>query len=93
MLDGNTKPAEKKPMLQVCGLWENEDKRGNKYLTGSIGGLKVFIFRNEYKEKGNQPDYKMYFGERPNQGGGNEPLTNLEPVTGGGQSPSDDIPF
>ena len=47
-------------MVKITGLWQNEDKKGNKYLSGSMGSAKVLIFKNNYKEQDKHPDYIMY---------------------------------
>tara|TARA_R110002020_G_scaffold32989_3_gene100958 strand:+ start:1596 stop:1859 length:264 start_codon:yes stop_codon:yes gene_type:complete len=47
-------------LIDVGALWMNESKSGNKYLTGKIDEKKVLIFRNKYKEKESQPDYRVY---------------------------------
>jgi len=52
-----------KEMIELTGLWENTDKNGNKYFTGRLGNAKIVIFKNTYKEKENQPDYRMYVAE------------------------------
>ncbi len=61
-------------MVKVTGLWENETSRGDKYFSGSIGGAKILIFKNGYKDKDNQPDYILYFAnkQRDEEGGNGE---------------------
>ena len=69
-------------MLKATGLWLNTDGKGEKYFAGSLGGVRVVIFKNTFKEEGtNEPDYTMYFAE-------NKKLE--KPVVG---TPEDDIPF
>ena len=58
-------------MVKVTGLWENETSRGDKYFSGSIGGAKVLIFKNGYKDKENQPDYILYFANNKRDEEGN----------------------
>lgn len=51
-------------MIQISGLWLNETKDGKKYMSGYMGEAKILIFRNEYKESENQPDYRMYIAPK-----------------------------
>lgn len=57
--------SEQKPMLQLGGLWVNESKKGNKYMSGYLGNLSLKIFRNTFKKNDNEPDYVMYLAEKP----------------------------
>ena len=46
---------------QLSGLWTNETKNGQKYMTGKSDGFKYTIFKNGFKEpESNQPDYILY---------------------------------
>ena len=54
-------------MIKLGGLWENESKDGKKYFSGSLGGAKILIFPNKFKEQDNQPDYQMYVAEKQKQ--------------------------
>ncbi len=48
-------------LLEKCGaLWVNQDKNGNDYMTGIIGGKKVIIFSNKNKKEGKHPDWIVY---------------------------------
>ena len=50
-------------MLKVSGLWLNDSPKG-KYFSGSIGGIKILVFKNTFKKEGsNEPDYELYFDE------------------------------
>ena len=50
-------------LIKAGGLWKGEDKNGNTILTGSMGGVRIVIFANTFKEKPNQPDFNLFFGE------------------------------
>lgn len=50
-------------MIKVTGLWEDTDKKGNNFLSGSMGGVRIVIFKNIYKSKDSEPDYNLYFDE------------------------------
>ena len=70
------------------GLWQQTDKNGNKYLSGSLGFAKLLIFPNRNKTHDNQPDYSMVLVEKqrkeddPQRG-----KTQPQPLT------DDDLPF
>ncbi len=91
-------------MMNIMGLWENTDKRGNKYLNGSLGGIRVLIFKNTYKQGEREPDYRLYVAKRqPQEGGGYNPqasageASQAEPTSTQAPKPTpekeDDIPF
>jgi len=52
--------AEKK---DIGALWLNKTKNGETYMSGSIEingeTHKILVFKNNYKEKDNHPDYKI----------------------------------
>lgn len=51
-------------LIKITGLWESVDKNGNPVLSGNLGGARVTIFKNTFKEAGsNQPDYNLYIAE------------------------------
>jgi len=54
---------EDKTMIKMGGLWENKDKNGDIYYSGSLGNGRVMIFKNKYKEKENQPAYNLFIAE------------------------------
>tara|TARA_Y100001951_G_C11047017_1_gene133514 strand:+ start:201 stop:422 length:222 start_codon:yes stop_codon:yes gene_type:complete len=45
--------------IKLSGLWKNETKNGETYLSGSSNGKKYTIFKNTFKEKDTQPDYNL----------------------------------
>ena len=49
-------------MITICGLWKNETKEGRKYLSGTLGGIKILVFPNE-KKTDRQPDYNIVIAE------------------------------
>jgi len=57
-------------MMSIMGLWENTDKRGNKYLSGNLGGIRVLIFKNTYKQGEREPDYRLNIAKRQQAEGG-----------------------
>lgn len=58
---------EDKPKIQFLALWENQDKNGNTYLSGTLGRNRVIGFRNSYKEKDSQPDWVVYLQPKPDE--------------------------
>ena len=72
-------------MIEASGLWLNESKDGTKYFSGSMGHLRVVIFKNIFKKEGsNEPDYKMYFDGQAKKSPKED--TKTSPL-------DDDIPF
>lgn len=52
-------------MIEATGLWVNESKDGTKYFSGTMGKVRVIIFKNTFKEEGgNEPDYILYLDEQ-----------------------------
>jgi len=56
---------------KVGALWLNESEKKTKYLAGYIdlgihGQARVVVFKNELKEKDNQPDYHVLLSEDNN---------------------------
>ena len=74
--------------VNLGGLWQQTDKNGNKYLSGSLGFARMLIFPNRNKPEGsNQPDYNMVLVEKPRDG--DKPETKPPPQP----SADDDAPF
>ena len=88
---------EKTPFLSVMGLWENTDKRGNKYLSGNLGGLRVMIFKNTFKQNEKEPDYRMSITQAAprNRDEATDQTAQTRPNTTNFDAPivDDDIPF
>lgn len=52
----------------IGGLWLNQSKGGKKYMSGSINGQKIVMFKNDFKEEGSKaPDYKIFASEEREQ--------------------------
>jgi len=89
----------KSGLVRVMGLWENSDRRGNKYLSGNLTqSVRVMVFRNNYKQEGGRdPDYIVYISQRtPDERGGapaDAASQTQQPQAGHQQIPEDDIPF
>jgi len=59
-------------LLKVCGLWKGEDKNGKTMLSGSMGGVRVLVLLNKFKEKDNHPDYQLFFAKKERKEDGPE---------------------
>ena len=48
----------------IGALWVNESKNNKKYMAGQIEidgkTTKIIVFKNNYKETDNQPDYRIF---------------------------------
>jgi uncharacterized protein (DUF736 family) len=49
---------------RIGALWKRESEKGKTYLSGvldmgAFGEVRVSIFKNDRKEKENQPDYRL----------------------------------
>ena len=90
---------QKSDMLSIMGMWENTDKRGNKYLSGNLGGIRVLIFKNTYKQGEREPDYRLYIAKRQQQEGASYSANTQASSGEESQAPNvtpekeDDIPF
>ncbi len=51
-------------MVNVCGLWLNESKNGEKYFSGSLGNMNVLIFKVKEKKSEKSPDYTLCIAPR-----------------------------
>lgn len=47
------------PLRSLGALWIKEAKSGKKYLSGKFNDINISVFKNEKKEKENQPDYTI----------------------------------
>lgn len=45
---------------KIGAVWIKTSKAGNKFMSGVINDQKVVIFKNNYKEQENHPDYIVY---------------------------------
>ena len=106
---GSTGQDAKSGLVRVMGLWENTDRKGNRYLSGNLtNSVRVMIFKNSYKAEGSRdPEYIVYVSQRSQderQGGGQQGGGQGGGQQGGGAEsqsqqrpnqpvPEDDIPF
>jgi hypothetical protein len=50
--------------IKLTGLWKNKGKDGKTFLSGTLGGVKLLIFANDYKKAGTDPDYNLVIAPR-----------------------------
>jgi len=50
--------------VKLTGLWKNIGKEGKTYLSGSLGGVRVLVFANEFKKTEKDPDYNLFFSPK-----------------------------
>lgn len=50
-------------MLRATGLWERKSTKGETYLSGRVGGLKLLVMRNRDHEKEDDPTHVLLFTE------------------------------
>ena len=50
--------------VKLTGLWKNTSKDGKAYLSGSLGGVRVLVFPNEYKKGEKDPDFNLFFSPK-----------------------------
>ena len=83
--------------VSLGGLWQQTDRNGNKYLSGSLGAFaKLLIFPNRNKTSDSAPDYNMVLVEKQRDGDKPEskpqPQANTPPPPQP-QADDDDAPF
>lgn len=53
---------------KIGALWIRETQEGKKFMSGLIetlnGDVQIAVFKNDKKEKENQPDYNIVLSER-----------------------------
>jgi len=50
--------------VKLTGLWKTTSKEGKVYLSGTLGGVKVLVFPNEYKKADKDPDFNLFLSPR-----------------------------
>jgi hypothetical protein len=48
-------------LLKLTGLWKGKTDKGT-FLAGKLGVARLLIFKNNRKQKDNEPDYIAYLG-------------------------------
>ena len=69
--------------LRLSGLWVGKTKMGEVYFSGSVNsGVKLLVFKNNYKEKDSDPDYVAYLASAKPQGEGDDQRPTQAPQKG-----------
>lgn len=72
----------------IGALWLNDSKAGTKYMAGNIEingeKIKIVVFKNTYKKRDVEPDYKIYKSK---------PMKQNESESSKAEEDSEDIPF
>jgi hypothetical protein len=51
-------------LFKASGIWENKDKNGNTFFSGTMGAVRIVMLKNTFKKEGsNEPDWQLYFEE------------------------------
>ncbi len=79
---------------KIGALWLKETKDGKKYFSGVLedmrGEIRIAIFKNDRKEKENQPDYQIIVSEERREQR-DQPADQTSQATD--EVSLDDIPF
>ena len=51
---------QKTPRVKISGLWVNETKDGQQYMSGANGTTRYSIWPNGFKEKETDPSHVLY---------------------------------
>ena len=54
-------------MLKAAGLWAKTSAKGNRYLVGRLGGVKLLILANHDRAGEADPTHVLYFAEAPDK--------------------------
>ena len=58
-------------LVEICALWKQESKAGDMYLSGTLNrNTKILVLKNGFKEKENEPDYRVHVAPKPKQADG-----------------------
>ena len=82
-----------KERKDIGALWEKTSQNGMRYMSGTINGQRVAIFRNKYKEEGDNKPHWRIFPEAERQGIGQAAPAPARPTPAEPDYSSEDIPF
>jgi hypothetical protein len=61
--DTQLRDKQRSPMLRATNLWERTSAKGETYLAGRLGGLRVLVMRNRDHDKEGDPTHVLLFTE------------------------------
>lgn len=68
--------------VKLTGLWKNTSKDGKAYLSGSLGGVRVLVFPNEYKKGEKDPDFNLFLSPKEEAKSTAADTKTLDPFAG-----------
>ena len=81
-------------LIPLTGLWKHTSRSGTEYLSGSLGGAKLLVFRNTRKDKDSQPDWLIYIAAKPQRDDAErEPQRRPDDADVGPNDTADKVPF
>lgn len=54
-----------RPPLTMARLWEKTSAKGNKYMTGRLGGVRVLVMENRDRKGDDDPTHLLMVAEAP----------------------------
>jgi hypothetical protein len=52
-------------MIPACRLWEKVSAKGNRYLIGRLGGVRVLVMPNTRAQSGDDSTHTLFFTDAP----------------------------
>jgi hypothetical protein len=66
-------------VIPACKLWEKVSAKGNRYLIGRMGGVRVMVLENNRREGDSDSTHTLMFAEAPQYGGTRGQVAPAEP--------------
>jgi hypothetical protein len=66
-------------MIPACRLWEKTSAKGNRYLIGRMGGVRVMVLENNRRESEGDNTHTLMFAEAPQYDGTRGQVAPAEP--------------
>lgn len=82
-----------KERKDIGALWEKTSQNGMRYMSGTINGQRVAVFRNKYKEDGDNKPHWRIFPEAERQANGQGAPAPARHTPAEPDYSSEDIPF
>lgn len=86
-------PSESRPQpMELCGLWEQRDRSGRRYLVGTLGGVRLLVLQSERCGNDREPTHRLMVApatpkprrseSKPTKGMPKRPPTGNDPSAG-----------
>jgi hypothetical protein len=59
----DSRTPERPPMLPICELWEKKNAKGEVYLIGRVGNVRVVVTRSPEAPNHHTPSTLVHFGD------------------------------